>query len=381
MSIIVPVYNVEEYLEECIESVLSSTYTNIEVILMDDGSTDHSAEVCKRYANEDSRIKLFKQQNQGVATARKNATKSATGEYIMFVDADDYIDIDFIEKLVSKAEGYDLVTSGYYNGHGKMVKCYDGIEEGAYSTGNEMKYVYSNLVFLNNTKRMGIHRSQWGKLFKTKLSKEIIEEINENIFWGEDGEFLYRYVLRCKSIRITRECGYHYRYRTNSAVHSVNKKYLKNTDAIYRALEPVFSNHVYSEVLLPQFQKWIAQMLNQVPYYLGFPLELQSTPYVYPDLKGIAGKDIIIYGAGNVGRSYKIFFERYGICNVKLWVDKSALAKGERYVVFAIEDIRECEYDYIIVAIHSEDIATEVMDELAETGIDRKKILWRKPIE
>lgn len=381
VSIIVPVYNVEGYLEECIESMLSSTYGNIEIILMDDGSTDNSADICSRYAGKDRRIKFLRQNNQGVATARKNAAKHASGEYIMFVDADDYIDADLIQKLISESEGYDLVTSGYYNGYGKIVRCYDGLEEGAYSSEEEIRYVYSNLIFMNNTKRMGIHRSQWAKLFEATLAKEIFEEIDESIFWGEDGEFLYRYALKCKSVRITRICGYHYRMRGDSAVHTANKKYLGNVNAIYQALESVFSNHPSNEILLPQFQRWIVQMLNQASYYLGFPLELQSTPYVYPNLKEIMGKNIILYGAGNVGRSYKAFFERYGICNVILWVDKNAVTYDEAYVVSGIEDIHECEYDYIIVAIHSEDVAAQVMEELAEAGMDKGKMLWGKPTE
>lgn len=100
ISVIVPVYNVEEYLEECLESIREQTYTDIEVILVNDGSTDSSRQICERYCEKDNRFKLINQENQGQSVARNRGVKESIGEYIMFVDSDDVININVLEVLI-----------------------------------------------------------------------------------------------------------------------------------------------------------------------------------------------------------------------------------------------------------------------------------------
>ena len=100
ISVIVPVYNVEEYLEECLESIKNQTYTNIEVILVNDGSTDGSREICERFCQKDSRFKLINQENQGQSVARNRGFKESIGQYIMFVDSDDVINTNVLEVLL-----------------------------------------------------------------------------------------------------------------------------------------------------------------------------------------------------------------------------------------------------------------------------------------
>ena len=102
VSIIIPIYNCEKYLKECIESILMQTLKKIEVILIDDGSTDNSLKICKLFQSKDPRIKVIHQENVGVSKARENGLKIATGKYISFIDADDYIKEDFLEKLYNE---------------------------------------------------------------------------------------------------------------------------------------------------------------------------------------------------------------------------------------------------------------------------------------
>ena len=100
ISVIVPIYGVEKYLEQCLDSILNQTYRQLEIILIDDGSTDRCGEICDRYASRDSRIKVIHQTNQGLSAARNVGMDMATGEYISFIDSDDYIDLHFYEKMV-----------------------------------------------------------------------------------------------------------------------------------------------------------------------------------------------------------------------------------------------------------------------------------------
>ena len=133
LSIIVPVYNVEKYLNRCIESIVNQTYKTIEIILIDDGSSDNSSYLCDEWAKKDSRIKVVHKQNGGVSSARNQGIKVATGEYVQFVDSDDYLDVDFCKNIMSEySDDIDLVVSGFTiiddSGNKKITKVEENIE-------------------------------------------------------------------------------------------------------------------------------------------------------------------------------------------------------------------------------------------------------------
>lgn len=120
VSVIVPIYNAEKWLNRCIESILQQTFDNIEIILINDGSTDSSKDICFYYVQKDSRVKLINQDNSGVSVARNMALNVASGDFIQFVDADDYIDKDMIAKLVENSSNADIIVTDYY-------KCLGGV--------------------------------------------------------------------------------------------------------------------------------------------------------------------------------------------------------------------------------------------------------------
>ena len=111
LSVIVPVYNIQPFVERSIASILEQTYENLEIILVNDGSTDGSEELCRKYAELDSRVKLISQENQGVTAARKAAVKMASGTYMAFVDGDDYIDKDLLQQMMDHRDSFDLVIA------------------------------------------------------------------------------------------------------------------------------------------------------------------------------------------------------------------------------------------------------------------------------
>ena len=116
VSIVVPVYNVEKYLNQCVDSVLAQTYKNIEVILVDDGATDASPAICDEYAEKDNRVKVVHKKNGGLSSARNSGIKVATGDYLMFIDSDDYWNADFVlRELIDKtlASDADITCFGY----------------------------------------------------------------------------------------------------------------------------------------------------------------------------------------------------------------------------------------------------------------------------
>lgn len=214
ISVIVPVYNAERHIEKCVDSILRQTYPNIELILVDDGSSDSSLEVCKQLQDKDPRIKVFTKVNGGPSSARKFGVQNATGEYINFVDSDDTIPLDSLQLLFSKAKEFDLdITQGARNFipfDGKENKLSDFKEERILN-----KNQYINSLFSGEA-----NAGPWGSLFKRSLFDENTFNLPDDVRTGED--FYMNLCLGLKSSKIGFYNFIVYDYKENpvSATHN-----------------------------------------------------------------------------------------------------------------------------------------------------------------
>ena len=221
ISIIIPVYNVEKYLSKCLDSVANQTYKNLEIILINDGSKDNSLQICQEYKNKYSNIKLINQENSGIAVVRNIGLKEANGEYIAFIDSDDYIDADMIEKLYfsCKQNNSDISCCGVY---------YED-EKGNYYLKNifEQPQEYSNIEALRNfLLAKGIDSSLWNKLYLKTLWNDITFPVGE-IY--EDLAVLYKILYKSKKITHIGIPKYHYVTRIGSITHrNFEIKHLKS---------------------------------------------------------------------------------------------------------------------------------------------------------
>lgn len=217
VTVIIPVYNVEKYIKKCIESVINQSYQSIEIILIDDGSTDGSAKLCKEYANLDSRIRFMHQSNKGVSAARNLGIDSAKGKYICFVDADDYVDEDYIQFMVRGLKEFNVDLSicspliEYTEGRWRRQttgfdKCLDK-EEGLIS-------LFS---------RRGMFGGPICKLYKTDILNHYHIRFHEELKMCEDNVFCYDYIRNCNKIYFSTRTLYYYCLNMNSAS---NKKYI-----------------------------------------------------------------------------------------------------------------------------------------------------------
>lgn len=199
VSIIVPVYNSEQYLHKCIASLRSQFYKNIEIILVDDGSTDDSGRICDRYVGEDSRIRVIHQINMGVSNARRNGLQISKGSYVTFVDADDYLEKDFISVLAENIDKSDIV-------------CCNCIDEGNINQPNiiiKEKTVLHSLDKMFNCYFEGMRFAYviWGKLIK----RELIDKVEFiNIKYTEDTHMMLEMFSKAKKVTIIPYAGYHY---------------------------------------------------------------------------------------------------------------------------------------------------------------------------
>ena len=224
VSIIVPVYNAEESLERCIKSIMAQTYANLEVLLINDGSTDKSLEIIKRYENIDNRIKCFDKKKSGVSSARNYGIEKANGKYVFFLDADDTIDKDVINNLLSESnKNKDYLVVGFFK---NIIKNKENICK--YNSGTYKKEEYIKMILDN--KIMGV---VWNYLFKLGKIEKI--RFDENTSFLEDTLFLIEYLDKVEFIEIYNDEKnyYNYYFNDNSISHS-NKKALQNIkDFIY----------------------------------------------------------------------------------------------------------------------------------------------------
>lgn len=217
VSVIIPIYNVEQFFSRCIESVISQTYKNLEIILVDDGSTDHCGIIADKYAEKDDRIKVIHQKNGGLSAARNNGIAIATGKYITLVDSDDYIDNSFVETLLDNLAKTDSDIS---------VCDYQVFEHECpqIATGKNIAKTYDAQDALKHLfYQKGITTSACAKLYKAKLFKGIKYPVGKIC---EDLATTYRLFASSKRICVTQKKLYFYLVNPNSIINS-NKKQMK----------------------------------------------------------------------------------------------------------------------------------------------------------
>ena len=220
VSIIVPVYNVEQYLDECIASIVNQTYKDIEVILVDDGSKDRSPEICDEWAKKDVRIKVIHKENQGPSMARNVAIEQAEGDYLLFVDSDDYIASDLCEKTVAVAQekSADVVVFGHYRIENGCTTA--GYEADGYSGFMEKEEVLKRSLLGN------ILDYSVDKLFRKKIFENVRYPIKHRCF--EDVGTLYKAYLNAKTFFFLPDCLYYYRKREGSITSDMTDNQLRD---------------------------------------------------------------------------------------------------------------------------------------------------------
>jgi len=238
ISVIVPVYNVEEYLEECLESIKQQTFTDIEVILVNDGSTDGSREICERFCQKDSRFKLINQENQGQSVARNRGVKESVGKFIMFVDSDDVINKNLLEVLLP-----------YMKTEVDIVECRMTRKKEEFYLNKPSKIVFkgnAKEAILNCIEIKEVKFCPVTKLYR----REIVEKvpflegyIYEDVFTG------INYLKHMRKIVVVDYIGYYYRVRPNS---TMTKSYTEKDLDIFKVGNQLIDSFKDDEDMLPE---------------------------------------------------------------------------------------------------------------------------------
>ena len=379
VSIIIPVYNAEKYLSQCLDSILFQTLKNIEIICVDDGSADNSYKILEEYAQKDSRIKVIHQENKGSSAARNAGLKVASGKYIGYVDSDDWIEPQMFEQLYQVAESnqVDMVSSGYLMEGAYTSEHYDSVSSGLFC-GDKMENLRANTIYCMEQKDVGLRGALWCKLFLRDLLMKVQLQVPETLSFSEDKMCVITYVLEAKSVFVLKETYYHYRIHSLSMVHKPNSEYLYRVNEVYKYLTTLYSHKNFTNEIRKQAELYVTELLIKgINSRLGFQNRnmLWIDPYWLDKIP--TDSRVILYGGGELGQKYKTHLlnkkELHYVANVDFGYEKF---KESSLLVQSPELLKEDIYDYVVITIKNPGKAKQIIEQLEEFGIDKDKILW-----
>lgn len=253
LSVIVPIYNVESYLAQCLDSILAQTFTDFELLLIDDGSTDSSPAICETYAARDDRIRLFHKENGGLVSARQYGFPLARGEYVTFVDSDDWIDPSMYQAMcgAAKETGADTVCCNYTAvTPEKNIERRDFCKPGPYSKRQLEEQVYPQMLYHGSFFHYGVSPSLCNKLFRRTLLEKHIYNVPLSIKLGEDALVSYICLLDSDTVYFLEESFYFYRSNGSSITHHVDPKKLVENHMLFDTFERIMPHPCMERQLL-----------------------------------------------------------------------------------------------------------------------------------
>lgn len=375
ISIIVPIYNIGEYLDKCIHSICNQSYKNLQIILVNDGSTDNSKSIIDLWKSKDLRIEVIEKKNGGLVTARKAGIIRAKGLYSICVDGDDWIEDNLVETLVEASCNFtsDIVCAGHIVDYGNDLQMvYNNIAIGEYVT----RDIVPNMLCKDEFYNFGITQYVWSKMFRTQILRKVQLEIPDEISIGEDAAITYTSILNADKINIINYAGYHYIQRDNSMCNSLGKNENKICELLIRYLSTCFEKSEYQFSLFHQLRKY-SKLL-----YLSRAIDVfdkDENDKILMPFGGIEKKcNVVLYGAGAVGKSIMSYLSVCSNIQVLAWADKAF----QRYMKYDFPicdpetyDFNEKEIDYIIICVSNSKVISVIRQYLEQKVEDKNKIL------
>lgn len=365
LSIIIPVYNAEKYLKRCLESVINQKYENMEVIIINDGSTDSSMSICEMYANRDKRIKLYHKENGGAGSARKEALKYVTGEYITCIDADDWIAPNAYDELMelSNQSQPDLIACSFIKEFGELqVVRNDYPEEGYYNKKSFyelMKRAEDEMPFFCQI----VSASLCCKIFKKEYFEKYQKAVPSEIILCEDAAVILPMLFKIESIYISKNSYYHYCQNKDSSSWEWRSGEYQRFSTLVDYLKKYYD--LYDDIV-------IKRLIIHSVYFAMMEL-LYDIPAEYfkngiPFLKCIEKKSkVVVYGRGVYATNLINIIKRYDLCQLVLNVDSS-----DADILFS-KNSRD--YDYVVISVLDCLVVRKIEAALIENGISPNKIV------
>ena len=245
LSVIVPVYNTKKYLRECIDSILAQTYNNYELILVDDGSDDGSSEICDEYAMKNEQVTVIHKENCGLLHTRKVGLSVSNGEYISYIDSDDFIAPDMYEYMMGKITEYNVdiaVCNMSTANSGEILPMSSYKKHGYYDKKRLAEEIYPYMLFSNDPQKTGLIPSLCNKIIRKKVLEKVLLRADNSISYGEDALCSYPCLLDSDSVFIAEDkFFYFYRKVSTSLTNAYDKKLIEKFNLLIMLLDSAFS--------------------------------------------------------------------------------------------------------------------------------------------
>lgn len=354
-SVIIPVYNAKDYLVECIESVIKQTYTDFELIIIDDGSADDSGEICDHFADIDERIKVIHQKNKGLISARKTGIDNANGEYVIFVDADDWIEKNELEIIARylNDNNVDMIEFGFW----KYYK--DGLVDERVCDLKCGQYIRTDIwnailhcIYNKPCFALPISYSLCCKAIKSDIIKDILHKIDMRITIGEDAVITFALLHEINDMLVIHECLYYYRVNCNSMIHG--KKNDKNYSLFREQL--IKLHDFYQESNDIEYMNYIS--LQQACWQDGNNI---IRNFIIPT---IHDKKVVLFGKGVFSNNLQRFCNSEGI-EINAIIDSEDVYR-----------IRKLNFDIVFIAITISSVVDKAVNILIKNGVSKNKIKY-----
>lgn len=310
ISIIVPVYNVEEYLSKCLDSIVNQTYKNLEIILVDDGSTDNSGIICDKYSEGDGRIKVIHKENAGVVEARISGVNNSSANYIMFIDSDDFIDIEMIETMWNsmKHTNVDLVCCQYFDYYDEdtIIKSPVRPEIGLYNKGKIENLLKYNFLYDSRTGIAGYNLFLWTKIIKKDKVLQCLEK-GKGLFYGEDQVSILCLLYNIDNMLILPDYLYYYRKRIGQATAKYKSNLWINMDLCFKKLIDIDRKNFLEYQIVPRSFSMYCMLINMLFKEKNYNYSINEIKK-YKNLSFCQNLNRVNYGSLNLKKCLQYFF-------------------------------------------------------------------------
>lgn len=319
LSVVIPIYNVERYLNRCIKSVVETNYQNLEIILVDDGSKDNCPKICDEWADRDRRIKVIHKPNGGLVSARKAGLKIATGEFVTYVDGDDWVEAQIYDVL--NLYDVDLIVEGFIlDTENHCVKVKNKLGKGYYVDDN-LKKICKNMI-LDKNREFILYPNVWNKIFRRKKLLRFQIDVPDSLTLGEDVAVTYRYLLDAKNMVVVDECYYHYIQNPNSMTKIKDIKYLEKSFVLFDYLSQ-FHERFGKQMIdydCSMVVSGISILLDPRVRANNLYVKKMMKEYKQRDYLGMYVRNSLFFANNRILRNMIVSFENEKIAYTRYWV-------------------------------------------------------------
>ena len=372
LSVIIPVYNAEEYIRRCLDSILIQSFDNWEAICVDDGSSDQSGSILDEYAKKDARINVVHKANAGSASARRVAVEQAVGKYLICIDADDWIEQGMFLELIMKAKEYDaeIVTSGVTRDYGDhCITDPTYIIEGFYSGEEYINQIRNKMFDSDNFVQFSVSPGLWNKLFLTEMVRPFFIGVPDEIKTDTDTVVSYPALWSANNMYVLDNSWYHYCQNQSSVMHTLNQNRGDSLRRTYDYFEAMYKLNWSGDLFIKKqieclkIYSWLQFSPNDILAYNDGILS------GYGDI--LPSDRIVLYGAGSYGMHLHKYLTEETDLNIVAWADKS----GDGIYIIRPDQLGQIEYDIIIIGVLLNNLVQDIIDYLRRIADSHKRIL------